>query len=67
MDHCVEGLCSIDDGAGEESDQNFILGLQLLVPSLLLTKKDWASEKPRLKEMLGVVEAMKGLGSGVPM
>lgn len=67
VDHCVEGLCSLDPHAGEESDKGFREGLKLLVPNLLITKKNWEAEGPRLKEMLGVVEAMKGLEKGVPM
>jgi alcohol dehydrogenase class IV len=67
VDHCVEGLCSTDPKAGEESDKAFREGLKLLVPNLLLTKKDWEAEEPRLKEMMGVIEAMKGFGAGVPM
>ncbi|TVY86168.1 U3 small nucleolar RNA-associated protein, partial [Lachnellula willkommii] len=41
VDHCVEGLCSTDPSAGPESDKAFIAGLKLLVPNLLLTKKNW--------------------------
>jgi alcohol dehydrogenase class IV len=67
VDHCVEGLCSTDSKVGEESDRNFVAGLRLLVPNLLLTKQNWGDEQPRLDEMLGVVEAMKGLAVGVPM
>lgn len=67
VDHCVEGLCSTDSKAGPESDKFLTDGLKLLVPNLLLTKAHWEDEKPRLKEMLGVIESMKGLGFGVPM
>jgi alcohol dehydrogenase class IV len=67
VDYCVEGLCSIDSKAGPESDEEFRQGLKLLVPNLLLTKAHWNDEEPRLKEMMGVVQAMKGLGFGVPM
>jgi len=67
VDHCVEGLCSPSSKAGEESDNGFTEGLKLLVPNLLITKKNWKAEEPRLKEMMGVVEAMKGLSTGVPM
>lgn len=67
VDHCVEGLCSTDSKAGPESDKFLTEGLKLLVPNLLLTKAHWEDEEPRLKEMLGVIESMKGLGSGVPM
>lgn len=67
IDHCVEGLCSTSANAGEQSDRSFTEGLKLLVPNLVQTKKDWNAEEPRLKEMMGVVEAMKGLALGVPM
>jgi alcohol dehydrogenase class IV len=67
IDHCVEGLCSTNGNASEQSDKAFTEGLKLLVPNLLITKKNWDEEEPRLKEMMGVVEAMKGLGHGVPM
>ncbi|KAE8445288.1 hypothetical protein EG329_013526 [Mollisiaceae sp. DMI_Dod_QoI] len=66
VDHCVEGLCSLVKST-PESDKGFVEGLKLLVPSLLITKKDWNNEDARLKEMLGVVESMKGLQFGVPM
>ncbi|TVY31448.1 Dehydrogenase [Lachnellula subtilissima] len=67
VDHCVEGLCSTDPKAGPESDKGFIEGLKLLVPNLLLTKKNWDAEEPRLREMMGVIEATKGLNMRVPM
>lgn len=67
VDHCVEGLCSTNPNVSEESDRGFAVGLKLLVPNLLATKKDWNAEEPRLKEMMGVVEAMKALGHGIPM
>jgi alcohol dehydrogenase class IV len=67
VDHCVEGLCSMSGKAGEESRAGFAAGLKLLVPNLLVTKEKWGDEQARLKEMMGVVEAMKALGLGVPM
>jgi alcohol dehydrogenase class IV len=67
VDHCVEGLCSTNPNVSEESDAGFTEGLKLLVPNLLITKKDWNAEEPRLKEMMGVIEAMKALGHGIPM
>ncbi|RFU29665.1 hypothetical protein B7463_g6669, partial [Scytalidium lignicola] len=67
VDHCVEGLCSMTENACSESDGHFTHGLKLLVPSLLKTKENWNDEEPRLKEMLGVLEAMKGLSLGIPM
>lgn len=67
VDHCVEGICSIDPKAGEETDKFADKGLRMLVPNLLETKEHWEDEKPRLEEMMGVIEAMKALGTGVPM
>ena len=67
VDHCVEGLCSTNRNVSEESDRGFTEGLKLLVPNLLTTKRDSTAEEPRLREMIGVVEAMKALGHGIPM
>ncbi|KAH8821038.1 iron-containing alcohol dehydrogenase-like protein [Xylogone sp. PMI_703] len=67
VDHCVEGLCSLSEKANDKSDEAFAKGLKALVPSLLKNNEDWNAEEPRLKEMLGVVDAMQGLSSGVPM
>jgi alcohol dehydrogenase class IV len=66
VDHCVEGLCSLVK-PGVERDEGFVNGLKLLVPNLLITKRDWNNEDARLKEMLGVVESMKALSHGIPM
>ena len=67
VDHCVEGLCSLDHRVTAETDGCAAKGLSLLVPSLLETKRDWESEVPRLAEMMGVIEAMKSMSTGVPM
>ncbi|KAG4430823.1 hypothetical protein IFR05_013700 [Cadophora sp. M221] len=67
VDHCVEGLCSLDSKAGPVTDDVLSAGLKLLVPSLLLTKRNWDDENARLDSMLGVIESMKGVGSGLPM
>ncbi|KAI9643100.1 hypothetical protein NHQ30_008835 [Ciborinia camelliae] len=67
VDHCVEGLCSLDKNVCAESDEEFSNGLRLLVPNLLITMKDPTNEEARLKEMWGVVEAMRALGRGIPM
>jgi len=40
VDHCVEGLCSTNPKVSEESDKGFAEGLKLLVPNLLITKRD---------------------------
>lgn len=66
VDHCVEGLCSLDLRAAGSAEA-FEKGLRLLVPNLLRTKRDWEAEGPRLDCMMGVVDAMQGLGGGVPM
>ncbi|TEY67429.1 hypothetical protein BOTCAL_0126g00200 [Botryotinia calthae] len=67
VDHCVEGLCSLDKNVCAGSDEEFSSGLRLLVPNLLVTKTDPTNEDARLKEMWGVVEAMKGVGRAIPM
>ena len=67
VDHCVEGLCSLDNKEGPETDKVWTAGPMLLVPSLLLTKRNWENEKARLDSMLGVIESMKGVSSGLPM
>jgi len=65
VDHCVEGICSLQ--STKESDEAAKEGLRLLVPNLLKTKKNWEDEGPRLAEMKGVIEAMKVIGLGVQM
>lgn len=67
VDHCVEGLCSLDEKVCAGSDEEFSNGLKLLVPNLLITKEDPKNEDARLKEMWGVVESMKGVSRGIPM
>ncbi|CAG8975422.1 hypothetical protein HYALB_00010369 [Hymenoscyphus albidus] len=58
VDHCVEGLCSLDANVSPATDASFAAGLKLLVPNLLITKKEWENEEARLGEMLGIVKAM---------
>lgn len=65
VDHCVEGICSFY--ATAESDEEASKGLKLLVPNLLVTKKDWENEDARLNEMFGVLHSMVGLNYDVPM
>lgn len=69
VDHCVEGLCSLDANVSPTTDAAFAEGLKLLVSNLLITKKEWENEDARLGEMLGVVEAMGPLlgDSVIPM
>jgi alcohol dehydrogenase class IV len=66
VDHCVEGPCSLDARA-EASASALEKGLRSLVPSLLQTKADWEALERRLRSMMGVVEAVQGLKSGLPM
>lgn len=65
VDHCVEGICSFY--ATDESDEEAIEGLKLLVPNLLITKREWENEDARLNEMFGVIHSLVGLQHGVPM
>lgn len=67
VDHCVEGLCSLDHRVMDETDACAVRGLRMLVPNLLETKKEWEALEPRLQEMMGVIEAMKRMSTGVPM
>lgn len=63
MDHCVEGLCSLHLKNGAAFER----ALVELVPSLLATKQAWGDTEPRLRSMMGVVDAMRGLREGVSM
>ncbi|KAK4205552.1 Dehydroquinate synthase-like protein [Triangularia verruculosa] len=67
VDHCVEGLTSVGfrDGGNEEVEGFCVGGLRLLLPGLLKTKAHPEDLEARRREMLGVVEALKGLTSGV--
>jgi alcohol dehydrogenase class IV len=67
VDHCVEGLCSLDHRVTEETDGDAAKGLRMLVPSPLEAERDWEAEGPRLTEMMGVIEAMKSISGRVPM
>ncbi len=44
LDHCVEGLCSLDNIAAPETDRALVDGVKRLVSSLLLTEKNWDDE-----------------------
>ena len=57
----------MDSRTTEESDAICEKGLRLLVPNLLITKMNPPNEEARLNEMLGVIEAMKGVKAGIPM
>ena len=65
VDHCVECLCSLQNKF--EADKAAEEGLHLLVPGLLQSKRDGNNLEARHRCQLGVIEAMKGSGFGVPM
>ncbi|KAK0744762.1 putative Fe-containing alcohol dehydrogenase [Apiosordaria backusii] len=69
VDHCVEGLTSIglrEGGRGNEKVEGYcVKGLRLLLPNLLVTKNNPGDLETRRSEMLGVIEAFRGLTSGV--
>lgn len=65
IDHCVETLCSLQSNVkGDEAAEK---GLRRLVSSLLRTKADAHDLDARFESMLGVIEAMSAVGSGVPL
>jgi alcohol dehydrogenase class IV len=66
IDHCVEGLCSLDPRAIHH-EAACVEGLKLLIPSLLHTRKNWEAKEPRLNSMLGVIESTRSIRAGVPM
>jgi alcohol dehydrogenase class IV len=57
VDHCVEGMCSLQSTTA--SDEDATKGLRLLVPGLLRCKRDRHDLDARIKCMYGVIEAMK--------
>ncbi|KAK5117128.1 hypothetical protein LTR85_009059 [Meristemomyces frigidus] len=59
VDHCVEGMCSLQSTPA--SDVDAAKGLRLLVPGLLRCKKDKFDLDARLSCQMGVVEAMKAV------
>lgn len=75
VDHCIEGLCSIYFSESStatpekqaEVEAALVKGLGLLLPSLLISKQDRENIAVRRSEMLGVIEALRGLKAGVPM
>lgn len=65
IDHCVETLCSLQSHSkGDEAAEQ---GLRRLVPSLLRTKHDFHDLDARFESMMGVIEAMSAVASGVPL
>jgi alcohol dehydrogenase class IV len=65
IDHCIETLCSMQ--SNEKGDAEAEKGLKKLVPSLIRTKKDSNDLDARFESMMGVIEAMSAVGSGVPL
>ena len=65
IDHCVETLCSLQ--SNEKGDAAAEKGLKRLVPGLIRTKHDMKDADARFETMMGVIEAMDAVGSGVPL
>jgi len=65
VDHCVEGVCSIE--ANPYGDAQALKGLSLLVQGLMRVKADPADLDARLDAQLGAWMSMGPLSSGVPM
>ncbi|KAI9811471.1 MAG: hypothetical protein M1827_005454 [Pycnora praestabilis] len=65
VDHCVETLCSLK--SNPESDDDAERGLRMLAPGLLRCKHDKEDLEARHHCQMGVIEAMKAVGKGVPM
>ncbi|KAJ9664229.1 hypothetical protein H2198_000447 [Neophaeococcomyces mojaviensis] len=65
IDHCVETLCSLDSNPkGDEAAER---GLKKMVSGLLHTKEHGNDLDARFDSMLGVIDAMSAVGSGVPL
>ena len=66
VDHCVETICS--SKPKPEGSVYSTMGIRLLIPSLLKTKKDRGNLEARLNAQLGGAESMKAyLIEGVPV
>ncbi|KPI38744.1 Alcohol dehydrogenase 4 [Cyphellophora attinorum] len=65
LDHCVETLCSLL--SNPKGDASAVEGLKLLIPGLLGTRADPEGPEARFQCMLGVIQAMSAVGTGVPM
>ena len=65
VDHCIEALCSLQGKPA--ADKTAEEGLRLLVPGLLRCKHDVDDIEARHQCQLGVIEAMKAVGLGVPL
>src|SRR3546814_20027143 len=64
LDHCVEGICSVQ--ADAFCDGAYLHGLRLLGRGLPRVKADPADLRARLDCQLGAWLSMTGVGSGVP-
>ena len=65
VDHCVEALCSLK--GKPDADEVAEKGLSMLIPGLLGCMESGSDLDARHKCQMGVIEAMKALGYGVPM
>jgi alcohol dehydrogenase class IV len=57
VDHCVETICSSNHNP--KGTAYSLDGIKLLIPSLLLTKKDPTDQDARLRAQLGGAQSMK--------
>jgi alcohol dehydrogenase class IV len=64
IDHCCELYCRTH-APDQECDEAALEGFKLIVPNLLITKKDWTNEEARLKCTFGVNKVMIMLKRGV--
>jgi alcohol dehydrogenase class IV len=65
VDHCIETLCSLQ--SNDKGDAEAEKGLKKLVPGLIKCKRDAKDLAARFECMMGVIEAMSAVGSGVPL
>ncbi|ETN46600.1 uncharacterized protein HMPREF1541_00786 [Cyphellophora europaea CBS 101466] len=65
VDHCVETLCSLL--SNEKGDRESEKALKKLLPGLIKCKRDPKDLVARFQCMMGVIEAMSAVGSGVPL
>lgn len=64
IDHCVETICSLQDGM-EQAKTSAAEGLKKLVPGLLRCKKDKLDLEARHLCQLGVIDAMGSVRTGI--
>ena len=65
VDHCVEGVCSLESHA--YGNAQGLKGLELLASGLVATKADPSDLEARLNCLMGAWLSMGPLASGVPM